>query len=67
MSSRSRTNRQLAQYDAWVAANPGIRAEIRDVIQEALDDAGIAYDQVVVRIKDCLLYTSDAADDVIDV
>lgn len=63
MSSRSSTNRQLAQYDAWVAANPGIRAEIRDVIQEALDDAGIAYDQVVVRIKDRVSFMAKVANE----
>ena len=52
MSKKKKTPREVKQYDLWVAENPGIRAEIGSVIQDALDDAGITYDQVVVRIKD---------------
>lgn len=63
-SKRSKAvTKRLAAYDKWVADNPGIRQDIREVIQEALDDAGIAYDQVVVRIKDRVSFMAKVDND----
>lgn len=51
----------LADYDRWVSEHPHVHKQIRSMIIEALDDAGITYDQVVVRIKDRVSYLAKVA------
>ncbi|WP_417287497.1 GTP pyrophosphokinase [Corynebacterium variabile] len=42
----------LHHYDVWLAEHPSVTDDIRRVLSEELNDAGISYDQVSVRIKD---------------
>ena len=42
----------LQEYDEWLEHNRDFVAGVRDLVIEELDDAGLAYDQVTVRIKD---------------
>lgn len=49
------------EYDRWVHANPHIHTAIREEIVDGLDDAGITYDQVVVRIKDRVSFLAKVA------
>ncbi|MBC2680886.1 GTP pyrophosphokinase [Corynebacterium anserum] len=46
------TTDALAQYDQWRDRYPTACADVRALIEDALDDAGITYDQVVVRTKE---------------
>ena len=49
-------NAALAEYDNWVRTNPDVDHIVKQKISETLDDAGITYDQVSVRIKDRTSY-----------
>lgn len=51
----------LAQYDAWVSAYPTVCADVRALVEDALDDAGITYDQVVVRTKERVSFLTKLA------
>lgn len=42
----------LAAYDSWRQNNPNAATKLREKVIDALDDAGLAFDQVAVRIKD---------------
>lgn len=42
----------LHAYDVWIAGHPTVPDDIRRVLSDELNDAGISYDQVSVRIKD---------------
>uniref|UniRef100_UPI0025E50721 GTP pyrophosphokinase n=1 Tax=uncultured Corynebacterium sp. TaxID=159447 RepID=UPI0025E50721 len=42
----------LHHYDVWLSGHPTVTDDIRRVLSDELDDAGISYDQVSVRIKD---------------
>lgn len=42
----------LHDYDVWLADHPTVTDDIRRVLSDELNDAGISYDQVSVRIKD---------------
>ncbi|WP_273351687.1 GTP pyrophosphokinase [Corynebacterium resistens] len=44
--------RTLAAYDSWRHDNPDAATKLRNKVIDALDDAGLAFDQVAVRIKD---------------
>lgn len=61
MTTPQETSTALAQYDQWVAANPRLRDNVRALIEDALDDTGITYDQVVVRIKDRVSFLAKLA------
>lgn len=41
----------LADYDAWVATHPGAARDLQERIIDLLDDAGLTFDRVSVRIK----------------
>lgn len=42
----------LHHYDVWLVDHPTVTDDIRRVLSDELNDAGISYDQVSVRIKD---------------
>ncbi len=42
----------IGDYDHWISSNPEVGRRVHEVVIDALEDAGIAYDQVAVRIKD---------------
>lgn len=42
----------LQAYDAWIASHRQFAEQLKARIIEELDDAGLVYDQVAVRIKD---------------
>ncbi|WP_426718447.1 GTP pyrophosphokinase [Corynebacterium auriscanis] len=42
----------LAAYDSWRLNNPYAANKLREKVMDALDDAGLAFDQVAVRVKD---------------
>ena len=42
----------LAAYDSWRQEHPDAATKLREKVIDALDDAGLAFDQVAVRIKD---------------
>lgn len=44
--------RALEDYDDWVATTPDEGRRLKALIIDTLDDAGLVYDQVAVRIKD---------------
>lgn len=42
---------ELTRYEAWLQSHPNAAADLRAEITAALDDTGLSYDQVSVRIK----------------
>ena len=42
----------LRDFDTWLADHPTVVTDIQKVLSDELSDAGIAFDQVSVRIKD---------------
>ena len=42
----------LHDFDSWLAEHPTVVTDIQKVLSDELSDAGIAFDQVSVRIKD---------------
>lgn len=55
------TSAVLAKYDQWIAEHPSVRADVKALIEDALDDAGITFDQVVVRIKERVSFLTKLA------
>ena len=42
----------LQDYDAWIHAHPTVAADLEAHVIDVLDDAGLTFDRVSVRIKD---------------
>ena len=42
----------LQDYDAWIHSHPTVAADLEARIIDFLDDAGLTFDRVSVRIKD---------------
>lgn len=47
-----KARRALQDYDAWIHAHPTVAADLEAHIIDVLDDAGLTFDRVSVRIKD---------------
>lgn len=47
-----KARRALQDYDAWIQAHPTVAADLEAHIIDVLDDAGLTFDRVSVRIKD---------------
>lgn len=50
--SASAIAESLKDYDAWLDQHPAAERETKELVAAALDDAGISFDQVSVRLKD---------------
>ncbi|CAQ05142.1 GTP pyrophosphokinase [Corynebacterium urealyticum] len=50
--SASAITKALKDYDAWLDEHPAAERETKELVAAALDDAGISFDQVSVRLKD---------------
>ncbi|RAV33445.1 GTP pyrophosphokinase [Corynebacterium heidelbergense] len=48
---KDRSTDHLASYEQWIHQHPHAVRELQSEITDALDDAGLAYDQVSVRVK----------------
>lgn len=51
----------LAQYDTWIGEHPTVCMDVKTLIEDSLNDAGITYDQVVVRIKERVSFLAKLA------
>lgn len=47
-----KARRALQDYDSWIQAHPTVAADLEAHIIDVLDDAGLTFDRVSVRIKD---------------
>ncbi len=47
-----KARRALQDYDTWIQAHPTVAADLEAHIIDVLDDAGLTFDRVSVRIKD---------------
>ena len=47
-----KARRALQDYDTWIQAHPAVAADLEAHIIDVLDDAGLTFDRVSVRIKD---------------
>lgn len=47
-----KARRALQVYDTWIQAHPTVAADLEAHIIDVLDDAGLTFDRVSVRIKD---------------
>lgn len=60
----SRTASQaLKNYDAWLRRHPNADEQLHDRIEDILEDAGLTYDRVSVRIKDRDSFKAKLAND----
>lgn len=56
-------SRALKKYDSWLRRQPDIDRQLQDRIVDILDDAGLTYDRVSVRIKDRDSFKAKLAND----
>lgn len=58
-----KARRALQDYDAWIQAHPTVAADLEAHIIDVLDDAGLTFDRVSVRIKDRMSFARKLANE----
>lgn len=51
----------MEDYDSWIATTPHAARDLQERIVDILDDAGLTFDRVTVRVKDRKSYTKKLA------
>lgn len=58
-----KARRALQDYNAWIQAHPTVAADLEAHIIDVLDDAGLTFDRVSVRIKDRMSFARKLANE----
>lgn len=58
-----KARRALQDYDSWIQAHPTVAADLEAHIIDVLDDAGLTFDRVSVRIKDRMSFARKLANE----
>lgn len=58
-----KARRALQDYDTWIQAHPTVAADLEAHIIDVLDDAGLTFDRVSVRIKDRMSFARKLANE----